>query len=164
MAARGKGEPTKSLQAAFLAAYEKCGNLTTAAKASKVHRSNHFRWLQSDEAYKAAFADAQQVAIETLEHELRIRATKGVAEPVIYQGRVCHEPVLDPEGRPIVDVVGDETIPRMKPLVIWRKSDVLLMFMLKGLAPEKYRDNAKVEHTGAGGGPVSFEVHFRKPE
>lgn len=164
MAARGKGEPTKTLQAAFLDAFEKCGNLTAAAKISNVHRSNHFRWVESDPEYKTAFETAKEVAIERLEHELRIRATKGVPEPVIYQGRVSFEPVLDPDGRPIVDVVGDETVPRMKPLVIHRKSDVLLMFMLKSLCPEKYRDNAKVEHTGAGGAPLSFQVNFVKPE
>lgn len=33
-------------------------------------------------------------------------------------------------------------------------SDVLLIFLLKAARPDIYRDNARVELTGAGGGPV----------
>lgn len=39
-----------------------------------------------------------------------------------------------------------------------RQSDTLLIFMLKGRKPEKYRDNASVEHSGKGGGPVQFII------
>jgi hypothetical protein len=38
------------------------------------------------------------------------------------------------------------------------ESDLLLIFQLKARRPWKYRDNAKVQHVGAGGGPVELAV------
>lgn len=37
-------------------------------------------------------------------------------------------------------------------------SDTLMIFLLKGRRPNKYRDNAKVEHTGGGGGAINFII------
>jgi hypothetical protein len=37
-------------------------------------------------------------------------------------------------------------------------SDTLLIFMLKGRRPEKFRDNARVEMTGEDGGRMSLEA------
>ncbi|MFI4998222.1 MAG: hypothetical protein ACHQAQ_20855 [Hyphomicrobiales bacterium] len=37
-------------------------------------------------------------------------------------------------------------------------SDVLLMFLLKGRKPAVYRDNARLELTGAAGGPIQTQV------
>lgn len=40
-------------------------------------------------------------------------------------------------------------------------SDTLLIFLLKGHRPEKYRETLRQEHTGANGAPISvtFKVH-----
>ena len=46
---------------------------------------------------------------------------------------------------------------------IRKYSDTLMIFLLKGMNPRKFRDNATIEHTGPGGGPVSVEVNFVKP-
>lgn len=38
------------------------------------------------------------------------------------------------------------------------RSDILAMFMLKAMRPEKYRDNAHIEHTGPNGAPFTFTI------
>ena len=38
------------------------------------------------------------------------------------------------------------------------KSDLLLIFLLKALMPEKYRETSVLQHTGAGGGPIQHET------
>lgn len=39
-----------------------------------------------------------------------------------------------------------------------KSSDVLLIFLLKGLRPEKYRENYKHEVAGPGGGPIEVRL------
>ena len=150
-------------QKAFLAAYAVCGLVGPAARAAKVARRSHYDWM-ADPAYQSAFEAAKEEAIEALEMEARTRAMVGVAEPVIYQGELCFDyardsktgaVLLNDEGRPIRSE---------QPLVIWKKSDNLAMFLLKAARPERYRDNATVEHTGPGGGPLSVQVTFVTPK
>jgi hypothetical protein len=50
------------------------------------------------------------------------------------------------------------------PLAIRRKSDNLLMFLLKALAPEKYRENPKVQLAAAASAPPRVEVVFHQPD
>ena len=109
-------------RAAFLVAYSEKGVIAYAAEAAKVNRRSHYRWLQ-DPVYAEAFAQAEEVAGETLIAEARRRAVQGVAEPVYYLGKV----------------VGS----------IQKYSDNLLMFLIKGHYPETYRENHHHEHTGS---------------
>lgn len=120
----------------FLAAYVECGAITSAAKATSVCETLHYKWL-ADPAYAAAFAEAEKQAINRLEAELFRRVYEGTEEPVVYQGELCYR--KDKNGK-LTD----------KPLTIRRKSDTLLIFALKGKKPEVYRDNFKGEitHTG----------------
>jgi hypothetical protein len=62
---------------------------------------------------------------------------EGTAKPVFYQGTECGQTV--------------------------EYSDSLLMFLIKERRPE-YREHHKVEHTGAGGAPLTLKVEFVKPE
>ena len=48
---------------------------------------------------------------------------EGVRKPVFYQGAICGS--------------------------VREYSDTLLMFLMKGAMPEKYRDNYRAEHTGS---------------
>ena len=150
-------------QAAFLAAYAGCGIVGPAARAARVARRSHYDWM-ADPEYQAAFKSAKEEAVEALEMEARTRAMVGVAEPVIYQGQLCFDyardaktgaVLLNDDGKPIVSE---------QPLVIWRRSDNLCMFLLKAARPERYRDNATVEHTGPGGGPLAVQVTFVTPK
>jgi hypothetical protein len=153
---------------AFLEAYPKRGTITAAAEAAGIHRSQHHRWLK-DPKYAAAFDEAEETAIEILESEARRRAVHGHQEPVIYQGSLCWTPVLDERGQPVplMDPKGHQLADRngmpqflMRPLTVARVSDTLLIFLLKAKRPQVYRDNAVVEHTGAGGGPLEIRVRF----
>lgn len=112
----------------FLAAYRQTASITKAAAAAKVERSMHYRWL-ANEAYKAAFALAQEEAAQLLEDEAVRRATEGTLEPVFYQG--------------------------LKVGAVRRYSDGLMQFLLRGFKPQKY--SAKAEITGADGGPLQTQ-------
>lgn len=108
---------------AFIRAFCKVATICHAARIAKIDRRRHYEWLERDEKYAKAFAEAQEIALDVLEREARRRAVKGVREPVGFY-----------RGKPAT--------------YVRRYSDVLLIFLLKGANPEKYRDNMTVEHKG----------------
>jgi hypothetical protein len=123
-----------SKQRAFLAAYAKIGNISRAAAAAEVSRSLHYRWLE-DEGYRAEFDNAHDEACDSLEAEARRRAEEGVDEPVFYKGEVCG--------------------------TVRRYSDTLMIFLLKGAMPEKYKDRGELQvkkGTGILGGLTDEEL------
>ena len=120
---------------AFLTALAHTGNITKAADIADIARSAHYQWLEADPVYAEAYKDAMEQAAERLEAEARRRAVEGVEEPVFYQGKQCG--------------------------VIQRYSDALLMFLLKGAMPDKYKERTSTELTGAGGKPLT--VAFVSP-
>lgn len=103
---------------AFLVAYAESGNVTLAATAAQIDRATHYKWLAADESYAEAFYEAGEAAADLLEKEARRRAVEGVERPVFHKGEEC--------GR------------------IREYSDHLLMFLLKGVRPEKYRERIHV--------------------
>ena len=103
---------------AFLAAFAECGTVTHAASAAEIGRSTHYEWIKTDERYAGAYEDAKEAAGDSLEAEARRRAVLGVSEPVYYKG----------------EVVGH----------VQKYSDTLLIFLLKGAKPEKYRDSVNM--------------------
>ena len=106
---------------AFLAAFRETGNVRLACETADVGRSSHYRWLDEDPEYLEAFGLAKEDAIDTLEPEARRRAVEGVEMPIGWH-----------KGEPGA--------------YVREYSDVLLIFLLKGAAPEKYRD--RVEFNG----------------
>lgn len=118
-------------QSRFLACFAECGTLTEAAEKAKVDRNLHYVWLK-DPQYTDAFENAQLRANDRLEQEALRRAVKGTEEPVFYQGEVCGK--------------------------IRKFSDVLLIFLMKGAMPDKYREQWKGELTGKNGGPLAISV------
>jgi len=111
-------------QKMFLAAYAELGNITQAAHIAGISRRNHHRWMKPGEFgyrkdYPRAFEEAKEMAVERLEEEVHRRAIEGVEKGVYFRG----------------EKIATER---------WY-SDNLLMFRLKALAPEKYRE--KTEHT-----------------
>jgi hypothetical protein len=103
------------LKKAFLEAYRETGNIRSACTAAGVGRSTIYKWQEHDGAFHAAFGQAQVEAVEALEAEAYRRGVTGVEEPVIAAGR---------------GVVG----------TVRKYSDTLLIFLLKGAAPAKYRE------------------------
>jgi hypothetical protein len=126
-------------RAAFLAAYALAGNVSEAARRAKVSRANHYEWLQ-DSDYERAFALAHAEACELLESEARRRAIAGIAEPVVYQGKLTYEPLLNKDGSLKRNGEGEALYSKV-PLCIRKYSDVLLIFLMKAAMPHKYRDN-----------------------
>ena len=117
------GHPKKR---AMLKALSQLGFVSAAAKAAGLQRrQTHYVWLQSDPEYAKAVKEAQDIAVEQLEAEADRRARDGVEELVLYQGKP-------------VEVDG-------KPLTRKKYSDILLMFRLKALRPDKYADRRHVQ-------------------
>jgi hypothetical protein len=109
---------TNAKRAAFLAAYRETGNIRLACDASQISRSTHYRWVD-DPDYAEEFEQAKADAVDVLEAEARRRAVTGILEPVgWYKGEAGG--------------------------TVRRYSDTLLIFLLKGAAPEKYRERVEV--------------------
>lgn len=106
----------------FLASIALTGNVGISAAQIGIHRATHYVWLKEDPDYAAAFAAAMEDAADHLEAEARRRAVEGWIEPVFYRGK---------------EVGG-----------VRKYSDTLLIGLLKGARPEKYRD--RVEHAAIG--------------
>jgi hypothetical protein len=159
MAAKGKALSPEVLQLAFLSAYEGCGIVSRAARAAGISKSTHYEWLSSDEAYAAAFKEAEKTATDSLLDEARRRAVQGVEKPVLYKGSRCYEMIPHPDPKKKGVLVEDHT----RPIVFREYSDSMLMFLIKQRDPS-FREHSKVELGGAGGGPARIEVVFVKPE
>lgn len=108
-------------QQAFLDAYSETCNISRAANVADVARQRHYIWLESSEEYSAAFAAVKEQAADSLEDEAVRRAHEGVEKPVTIAG---------------------------KREVVREYSDTLLIFLLKGLRPEKYRERSEVKVPG----------------
>jgi len=109
----------KAKKAAFLAAYRENGNIRLACEAGQIGRSSHYRWMERYPDYVKEFEQAKADAVDVLEAEARRRAVDGWKEPVgWYRGQAGG--------------------------TVRRYSDTLLIFLLKGAAPQKYRERMEV--------------------
>ena len=106
----------------MLAALAETGNITAAALLAKIDRTTHYAWLAKDPEYAEAVPVAFEMAADKLEEEARRRAVTGVKEPVFYQGDECG--------------------------TVRKYSDTLLIFLMKGANPEKYRERFDHRHEG----------------
>lgn len=117
---------------AFLASLALTGNVVEAAQAADVPRSVVYRARDLFPDFAQEWVDALDAAADVLETEARRRAVEGVEEPV-YQG-----------GK----LVGTVT----------KYSDTLLIFLLNGARPGKYKTTVRQEVTGKDGGAVTVKV------
>ena len=106
--------PSHPKKSAFLAAYRETGNVRLACTAARIGRSSHYRWLEHDPSYVEDFEQAKKDAVDVLEAEARRRAVEGYMEPVGWSKGQAGGTVR-------------------------RYSAALLIFLLKGAAPEQYR-------------------------
>lgn len=106
------------LKKAFLEDFRIHGNVTTACERTGAERRTIYKWRESDSQFREKYDEAEVEATEHLEAEAWRRAVEGdtVETPIIYKGDV-------------VDTI-----------VETKRSDTLLIFLLKARAPEKYRD------------------------
>lgn len=116
---------------AFLAALSETCNVGRACRAVDISRYTAYKWRKSDQEFAEAWDEAMRVGVIALEDEAHRRAMEGTEEPVFHSGQQCG--------------------------TIRKYSDTLAIFLLKAHNPTKYRDNQRLELTGADGGPVQVD-------
>jgi hypothetical protein len=124
-----KVTPEKKL--AFLSVLAATCNVTASAEAAGIHRKTAYEWRDEDPEFAAAWERAKDMGVEALEDEAHRRAFQGFDKPV-YQGGA---------------MVG----------TVREYSDTLSIFLLKAHKPTRYRENTRMELTGADGGPVQLD-------
>ena len=128
----------KKKQADFLTHFADVASVSAACRKAKVPRRTIYEWLHvkddvyADEEFYNEYLKACKVAVAALEDEAIRRAHEGTLKP-IYQG-----------GKKVGTVR--------------EYSDTLLIFLLKGLAPERYKDRVHNEHTGKDGAAIQQNV------
>jgi hypothetical protein len=113
----------------FLSALSECGNVTKAAKTAGVTPQRLYQYRKTDEAFAAEWDECAELGAQALEDEARRRAYEGVEEPVTSVKGIVH----NDDG---------------SPLYVRKYSDTLLIFLLKGARPQKYRERADVKLSG----------------
>jgi hypothetical protein len=126
---RGAGRPVNVKgKAKFLRLYPQCGTVELAAKQVPVTRPTVYNWIHADAEFAKKVDDIKPVAknvfLGALEEEARRRAVEGIDEPVFYKGVLVNH--------------------------VKKYSDTLLMFLLNGAAPEKYRQRIDTDITSKG--------------
>lgn len=114
----GTARMAQQKKVAFLEQFGTLGTVTHAARAANVPRRTVYDWLERDAQFRLDFAEAEQEALDSLEQEAVRRARDGVEEPV-YQGG---------------SLIG----------TVRKYSDTLLIFLLKGGRPSKFRERVDV--------------------
>ncbi|GGG97530.1 terminase [Pedobacter zeae] len=120
-------------QADFLENVALYGNITEAARKSKLDRKTMYRWRSEEPGFAKAWDEAAEIGIEAIEDEARRRAFKGTLKP-IYQGGV-------------------------KVGTVREYSDTLLIFLLKGAKGAKYKE--RVQHSGDADNPIEHKHEIR---
>lgn len=129
---------------AFLAVLAESGNIRAACAKAKIQRSTAYRLRESDSAFAEAWDRALEEAADLLEAEARRRAEQGVPRLKFHKGKAVLVPMLDAAGKIIKDSAGEI---EWVPYIDQEYSDSLLMFLLKGANPEKYRERSETKHT-----------------
>lgn len=129
---------------AFLSALSQTGNVRQACEAADVGRSTVYMLQSIDKTFAADWATALDESADLLEQEARRRAETGVHRLKFHNGSAILVQARGPGGEPLVNVDGQ---PIMVPYVEHEYSDTLMIFLLKGIRPEKYRERNETKHT-----------------
>jgi len=134
---------------AYLKALSLAGTQTHAAEAAGIDRTTAWHWTKEEgeaaDQYREALEEAREAGADYLEAEAIRRATSGVQRLKFHQGTMITVPLIGKDEKPRLDDKGEEI---MVPYVEHEYSDVLLIFMLKGYRPEKFKDRAAIQHEG----------------
>lgn len=113
---------------AFCAALADTAQVQKACDAVGVSKQSAFRVRKANPEFAAMWKEAEELAVVWMEDQAKRRAFDGVQKPVFHNG---------------VEVA-----------TVREYSDLLTIFLLKAHAPAKYRENSRVELTGADGAPL----------
>ena len=121
--------PAETGKKVFLEKYAELGSITAACKAAGgINTRTIHHWRKGDPDFLKRFEEAKLIAITLLEDEAFRRAVTGVQKPV-YQG-----------GKKVGEIT--------------EYSDNLLITLLKGALPNKYKSNVAAELSGPNGKPL----------
>lgn len=112
----------------FLKHLAETGNVGASAKHANVARHTAYDHKYDDKDFAEKWKQALREAGDVLEAEAWRRGVKGVSKPVFHAGKVVGE--------------------------VQEYSDTLLIFLLKGTRPKKFRENVRHEVTGKNGGVI----------
>ncbi len=107
---------------AFVHVLAETCQVSKACQAVGISRWTAYQWRKNDPDFAASWDDALKAGLIACEDEMHRRAYEGVDKPVFHQGVQCG--------------------------TIREYSDTLAIFLAKAHAPEKYRENSKVELSG----------------
>jgi hypothetical protein len=122
---------TEKRYSLFLAELALDGNVTRAANAVGVDRSNAYQRRLRNPEFAKRWDDALESFADAVEAEAFRRAVTGTTKGIWWQGAR----------------VGEEQ----------QWSDSLLLALLKAKRPQQYGDASRIQLTGAEGGPVKIE-------
>jgi hypothetical protein len=154
----------------FLLALRTTGNVSHSARAAGIATPSAYKLRREDADFAAAWDNALEDATDELELEARRRALQGVNEPVIHQGQRTplweydsdgklveeqYETGVVKDGKPVMGSRPKQLVKDGVPqfLTVNKRSDPLLMFLLKGLR-KKYGTESH-EITGKDGAPLA---------
>jgi len=146
-----------------LAAMARTCNLLRACQIADVDPSTHYHWMREDPVYAAAFEIAKSRGADMLEAEAVRRAYQGIDEPVFNGGKRAMDFVFNEDGTVKMQTNPDGSLkldadglpmPAMIPAAVRKYSDTLLIFLMKGAMPDKYRERWTGELTGKDGKPL----------
>lgn len=107
----------------FDAIVEAGGNITKACDIGGYARRSVYEWRAADKEFNERCLEAVNRGADVLESEAVRRALDGWDEPIVYKGEITG--------------------------TVRKFSDVLLIFLLKGNRPEKYRERLAVDFSNA---------------
>ena len=112
----GQAAPCRTARQRFLLTLSKPGHTSKACQTSGLTRRQVTTLREDDAAFGRAYDDAMNEAVDLLEAEAWRRALRGTTQPISRAGQ---------------------------PVVTRRYSDPLLMMLLRGCRPEKFRMQGK---------------------
>lgn len=125
------------------------GIVSRSAAACGVSEKTVYEWRGSDQDFAQKFDAMKQAATDDLLVEARERATTGCPKLKTHNGKLVMVPVIA-DGQ----IVLRDGEPVLQPLIEYDKSDTLLIFLLKGLMPETFRERVEQRLVGHDGGPL----------
>lgn len=126
---KGGNAADTSWHARWLEAFELTANVTEACQATGIARKTAYNHREQFPEFKDAWLRAEAVAADKLEREAWRRAVEGWEEPVF--GSLGNNSGSGEVGR------------------IRKYDSTMLIFLLKGHKPEKFRERQEIKHEGA---------------
>jgi hypothetical protein len=150
----------------FLNTLAETGQVKKACDAVGISTPTAYRYRQRNSAFAAQWQEAVSAAVEVIESEVIRRSIFGHDEPLVYQGQFVPEidyDAIDPDTNekypPALAPVKRDSSGAPIYATTKKYSDSLAALVLRAHSP-KYRDQSRLELTGANGGPVEVNTQM----